>query len=260
VLLRFLHPWLSTLRFPASSFRRHRFASAGSLATASFGSTVSPPSSVGSPCGSPSSNGHFDTLPLPPLCFLGPKAVSAPRLRNIAAVAPSSCSAACAAGPSDDAGRRYPVRAPERRPEPVPWFPHRGGVSRSAVPTSRDACGLTSCSPETQSRQGTVPSGRSLPALNALGPKPFGTGCSIGAEGASVKLYFSTFDQQDMHTFINNVDNFFLPACAFKNRPKTKSLAIRGAKLLLPICMLHDRVFLRACTRQEVRQHEVSSR
>ena len=69
----------------------------------------------------------------------------------------------------------------------------------------------------------------------ALGPKPLSTGCSIGAEGAPVKLYFSTFDQQDMHTFINNVDNSFLPACAFKNRPKTKSSAIRGAKLLLPI-------------------------
>ena len=128
------------------------------------------------------------------------------------------------------------MRAPERRPEPVPWFPHRGGVSRSAVPTSRDACGLTSCSPETQSRQGTVPSGRSLPALNALGPKPLGTGCSIGAEGASVKLYFSTFDQQDMHTFINNVDNFFLNRPAFsKIDQKQKAWPFEGPSFCCPL-------------------------
>lgn len=92
---------------------------------------------------------------------------------------------------------------------------HRGSSIGACItlrcPNSHQGTrGLTSCSPETQSRQGTdLPAEAFRPC--AEGPKPPGTGCIIPSFFAAVKRFLSTIDQQDMHTFINTVHNL-LPA------------------------------------------------
>ena len=141
-------------------------------------STVSPPLSADSPCGSPPSNVHFDTPPTPPGSRLGPKTVSASWLRLTVTVASSSCSAACTARRSDDAGLRYPVRSPLPRPKPVRRRPHRGGVPRSAAPNeSRHArADLMQPRDSVASRNrtfwpkpsGAMPESRSPPALDVV--------------------------------------------------------------------------------------------
>ena len=88
------------------------------------------------------------------------------------------------------------IRAPRRHPRyprlpagPKADFPAPASWGVASVPPGLSArCGLTSCSPETQSRQGTVPSG---------------TTRSISPEAGDVKTRQGAINPQIMHTDIH---------------------------------------------------------
>jgi len=86
------------------------------------------------------------------------------------------------------APRRHP-RYPRLPADPKADFPAPASWGVASVPPGLSArCGLTSCSPETQSRQGTVPSG---------------TTRSISPEAGDVKTRQGAINPQIMHTDIH---------------------------------------------------------